>query len=127
MLKVLLLEDEEYIRTLQKLVTKPIIKAVRVRSGDDILRAESLSCEYLLLDAYRENEYGGSGKTFDWSVISKVSKPYFLAGGLNQDNAAGAVTRFHPYCIDVSSGVETNGWKDNDKIVDMITKVRSVR
>ncbi len=120
-------ESEKDILALQKLITKPVIKAVRVRDEKDILKAENLSCDYLLLDAYQEKEYGGSGKTFDWSVLRSmegIRKPFYLAGGINLENVMCAVSRFHPYCVDVSSGVETDGVKDPQKIRELITKVR---
>ncbi len=120
-------EDEAYITELRRHVKNPILKAVRVRSEEDILRAESLTSEYLLLDAYREGQYGGGGEVFDWTVILNVGRPYFLAGGINTDNVVDAISRVKPYGIDVSSGVEANGVKDRDKIIDMIKKVRSVR
>ena len=60
-------------------------------------------------------------------MITKVKKPYFLAGGINSDNVLSAIKQVNPYVIDVSSGVETDGFKDKNKIIDMITKVRSVK
>jgi len=118
-------EGEEYMKALKYHIPNQIIKAVRVRNTEDILHAIDLSCDFLLLDTYRENEYGGSGKTFDWSMISDISKPYFLAGGIHSDNVLQVINSYHPYCIDVSSGVETNGVKDAIKIKDIITKIRS--
>ena len=120
-------EDEAYLLELKKRISKPIIKAVRVRTVEDIEKANTLTCDFLLLDAYKEDEYGGSGITFDWSVIKGLRKPFFLAGGINTDNVDKAIALTRPYCIDVSSGVETSGYKDRNKVTDMITKVRSVR
>lgn len=120
-------EDEDYIKKLRESVTNPIMKAIRVRSTWDIIEAEHLSCDYLLLDTYKENQYGGSGEAFDWTVITKIEKPFFLAGGINNVNALDAIESSRPYGIDVSSGVETDGLKDFYKIDDIITKVRSVR
>lgn len=119
-------EDEVYITELKKKITNPIIKAVRVRNPEDIKAAEGENCEFLLFDAYKEGYYGGSGDAFDWTVISKVNKPYFLAGGINADNVLQAIAQVKPYAIDVSSGVETEGVKDRNKIIDIISKVRSV-
>ena len=118
-------EDEEYITNLKAKLSNPIIKAVRVRNHEDIANAQQLPVDYLLLDAYKEGLYGGSGDTFDWTMISKVQKPYFLAGGLNCDNIMHATNQVKPYAIDISSGVETDGYKDKNKIIDIITKVRS--
>ncbi len=120
-------EDEAYILELKRRITKPVIKAVRVRSTEDIKKAAAMTCDFLLLDAYKEEEYGGSGITFDWSVIKDLAKPFFLAGGIHTDNAAKAIKLTNPYCIDVSSGVETEGYKDKKKVSDLIAKVRSVR
>lgn len=120
-------EDEAYIRSLKEHINNPVIKAVRVRNRDDIAKACELSCDYLLLDSYKEGRYGGCGDTFDWSVISNVTKPFFLAGGLHSENVKQAVTQVRPYAVDVSSRVETDGIKDRNKIMDFIKKVRSVR
>jgi phosphoribosylanthranilate isomerase len=120
-------EDEEYISELQRYITNPIIKAVRVRQQQDIKAAESFDSDYLLFDTYAEDMYGGSGEAFDWSIISKAKKPYFLAGGLHVGNVLQAISLLKPYCVDVSSGVETDGIKDKGKIMDIISKVRSVK
>jgi phosphoribosylanthranilate isomerase len=117
-------EEQDYITYLKRHVRNPVIKAVRVRDSRDILQAAALSCEYLLFDTYQENKYGGSGKIFDWSLVFDMKKPYFLAGGIHSDNVIQAV-RCNPYCIDVSSGVETDGGKDPTKIKDIIEKIRN--
>lgn len=120
-------EDEDYVNHLRKEITNPIIRAVRVRSAWDINEAEKLNGDYLLLDAYKDNQYGGSGETFEWSVIKRMEKPFFLAGGIKPENVITAIKTSRPYCIDVSSGVEAEGLKDRNKIIDIVTKVRSVR
>jgi len=117
-------EDEGYIRKLKAHIPNKIIKAIRVRNTGDIEKAAELSCDYLLLDAYHERMYGGSGETFDWSVIPNIHKPYFLAGGINAGNILQAIEQCHPYCIDISSGAETDGHKDPRKIMDIVTKVK---
>jgi phosphoribosylanthranilate isomerase len=119
-------ENEDYIRKLRSSVINPIIKAVRVRAAEDITKASVIPYDYLLLDTYREEQYGGSGEAFDWSMITEVRKPFFLAGGIDIGNVIQAITIAQPYCIDVSSGVETDGRKDRTKIHDIVTKVRSV-
>lgn len=119
-------EDEEYIRKLRLEIPQKIVKAIRVKDCEDIKRASGFPCDYLLLDTYLEQEYGGSGKTFDWSVITEMKKPYFLAGGIHSENALQAMKQCQPYCIDISSGVETDGVKDAYKIIDIVTKIRSV-
>ena len=120
-------EDADYIKELKRYVPNKIIKAVRVITSEDIIRANEFHSDYLLLDAYHEEQYGGSGKTFDWSMISNISKPYFLAGGIDTNNILQAQIQCNPFCLDVSSGVETDGYKDANKIIDIVTKIRSVR
>lgn len=117
-------EDENYINLLKSKINVPVIKAVRVKNTEDILNGDKLSVDYLLLDTYIKNEYGGSGKVFDWSLIPQISKPYFLAGGLNTENILSA-KKVNAYCLDVSSGVETDGKKDKNKIIEIVKKVRS--
>ena len=116
-------EDEAYIRELKRQTAAPVIKAVRVRNGDDILMAEQLSCEYLLLDTYTKGQYGGSGRGFDWNLIPPLQKPFFLAGGISLENVHEA-QNCRPYCLDVSSAVETEGRKDPEKIRRMVEAVR---
>jgi phosphoribosylanthranilate isomerase len=119
-------ESEEYLLKLRSLVTNPVIKAVRVREAEDIKKASLIHCDYLLLDTYKEEQYGGSGEAFDWSMRTKLHRQFFLAGGIDLENISQAIMTMHPYCIDVSSGVETNGRKDPAKIYDIVTKVRSI-
>ena len=82
-----------------------IIKAVRVRSPEDVKRAVEFSCDYLLLDTWHEQHYGGTGNVFDWSLVPKTIKPFFLAGGINSANIAQAIEKLSPYAVDVSSGL----------------------
>jgi phosphoribosylanthranilate isomerase len=120
-------EDAEYIENLKKLVTKPIIKAIRLKTSQDILQAQTTASNFLLYDTYHDKEYGGTGIAFDWSIIPKTEKQIFLAGGISTENVVDAIKFVCPYCVDVSSSVETDGIKDNRKIVEFINKVRSVR
>jgi len=114
-------EDENYITDLSKSISCPIIKAVAVAHNIPVYPANA---DYLLFDT-ASTERGGTGKTFDWSLLSKHSGvSYFLAGGLNLENAADAVTSLQPYCVDVSSGVEANGLKDSEKIKKFVDIVR---
>ena len=116
-------EDEEYIKNLD--VDCEIWKAVRMRDGEDI--PDVKGADRLLLDKYTEKEYGGSGKTFDWSSVGtvKTDKPIILAGGLSKDNVRGGIKIFNPVCVDVSSSVETDGFKDEKKIKEFINTVRN--
>ncbi len=120
-------EDEEYIRSLRTMTNKVIIKAVRVKTSEDVIRAFGSEADYLLFDTYHKQQYGGSGIAFDWSMINKSVRKYFLAGGINEDNILEAVGNYQPYAVDISSGVETDGKKDPQKIRSMIEKVRSVK
>lgn len=112
-------EDEEYISRLRKLTGKPIIKAFRIESEEDIARAEKSSANHILLDSGM-----GTGKVFDWSLIQSIKRPYFLAGGLDCDNVGEAIKKLRPYAVDVSSGIETNGLKDKEKMAAFVAKVR---
>lgn len=107
-------EDREYIRTLN--VSCEIWKAVRVRSSEDIHRAEKLGCDRLLLDSFVKDAVGGTGVMADWDIIKNtdISLPYFLAGGIGKDNIAAAL-KICPN-IDLSGSVETDGVKDREKI-----------
>ncbi|MDO0822730.1 phosphoribosylanthranilate isomerase [Desulfosporosinus nitroreducens] len=119
-------ENATYIERLQKESGKPVIKAVRVRSREDIKAAERLNCNYLLLDAFSEKSAGGTGETFDWKVVDTVQKPFFLAGGLNSRNILQAMSAVKPFGVDISSGVETDGFKDRGKILEIVRLIRSV-
>ncbi len=112
-------EDESYINNLRNLTSKPIIKAFNIKSQDDVLNATRSSADYILLDKGQ-----GSGETFDWSLISSIDRPWFLAGGLGPDNLEEAIKTIRPYAVDLSSSVETNKVKDKDKISKVIDIVR---
>ena len=108
-------ESAAYIRRLRTMTATPVIYAVRVGTHEDIERVKPYSVEYFLLDTCTKDAYGGSGKTFDWSLIGAVGKPYFLAGGLNERNIIRAM-RPGAYALDLSSGIETDGVKDAEKM-----------
>ncbi len=119
-------EDENYINTIKQRTGKPIIKAVRVQSSQQVITAEKLPCDYLLLDTYRKEQYGGIGESFNWGLIPKtLSKPFFLAGGLNSENILQAENTVKPYCLDISTGIEENGFKSREKIEEIIKLIRS--
>lgn len=115
-------EDEEYIKRLQVLTHKLIIKAFRIETEDDAMAAENSSADYVLLDSGS----GGTGTVFHWKLIENIRRPYFLAGGLNVQNAGEAVRKLKPYGVDVSSGIETDGSKDREKMKAFVHAVRSV-
>ena len=106
-------EDETYLAELRKKTDKPLIRAFRIRSEEDAQQAQASTAEQILLDAG-----AGDGKTFE------VTRPYFLAGGLNPENAGEAVKKLKPYAVDVSSGIETEGYKDINKMRAFVRAVR---
>ena len=121
-------EDNDYIHRLCDMANIKkdcIIKAVRVKSAEDIKLAESYDCGYLLLDAYSDKAAGGSGETFDWTMIKNVTKPFFLAGGISAENVETAIKCVHPFAVDASSSMETDGFKDYDKMAQFVSKVRA--
>ena len=112
-------EDEEYIKKLRMLSGKPIIKAFLLKSEIDAERAEKSTADYILVDSGT-----GTGKSFDWELLKNISRPYFLAGGLCCENISQAITALDPYAVDVSSGIETNGCKDKNKMAAFVAAVR---
>lgn len=115
------LENEEYIKKLkQKSNYKlEIINAIEMSDEKDLLGYENSLADYLLLDSGK-----GSGKTFDWRLIRKdLKKEFFLAGGLNSKNISKAIEEFNPYAVDLSSSVETDGYKDELKIKEVMEEV----
>jgi len=108
---------------------RPYMKAIRVRSADDIHHAvqQFPDAKALLLDAYVENLPGGTGQAFDWRLIPQLSVPWVLAGGLNAINVADAIIQVQPFAVDISGGVEASkGIKDPQKIKEFIDEVRNV-
>lgn len=114
-------EDEAYMKRLREITDKPLIKAFRVEGGEDIAKAQESTADYVLLDS----QSGGTGIKFNWNLLSQMSRPYFLAGGLDGKTVREAVDRWHPFAVDVSSGIETGGCKDADKMRAFIEAVRN--
>ena len=112
-------EDEDYIRRLRTLTNMPIIKAFSIETAKDIEDAEHCTADYVLLDSG-----AGTGTTFDWTLIQNIRRPYFLAGGLSPDNVESAVNLLHPFAVDVSSGIETDGVKDRIKMTAFVAAAR---
>lgn len=119
-------ETENYIKNLKERIKQPIIKAVRVQSKEQVLYAKELPCDYLLFDTCKKGVYGGSGEIFDWNMIPELSKPFFLAGGLGSENILNAIDKCKPYAIDVSSGVEVEGQKDENKIREISRQIKEL-
>lgn len=107
----------------------PVIKAVRVKDADSLAGIGNYHVSALLLDAWNDQQYGGTGESFDWQLAKKLTDrfPLILAGGLTPDNVAQAIRVVNPYAVDVSSGVEESpGRKDHNKIREFIQQVRQV-
>ena len=114
-------ENEEYICGLKAVADMPVIKAVAVVNKGDVQKWAETSADYLLFDG----KNSGSGQSFDRDLIGKVEKPFFLAGGLCGKNIMAALEKVKPFAVDVSSGVETDGFKDPAKIREFIRMVRN--
>ena len=112
-------ESPEYIERIQVETGKPVIKAFRIHSETDVAAAEQTMADFIILDAGT-----GEGKTFDWALVEDFKKPYFLAGGLTPDNVTDAMRRLHPFALDVSTGIETDGLKDKQKMAAFAAAAR---
>jgi phosphoribosylanthranilate isomerase len=106
----------------------PVVHAIHVDPGmspEDLAdRIDRSPAEIVLLDTARAGAYGGTGATFDWDRVQRLSRPVLLAGGLHPGNIAQAIERVQPWGVDVSSGVETGGEKDRDKILEFVRRAR---
>ena len=112
-------ESEQYIEDLRRVIDCPVIKAFRIESEADIVSANNSSADYVLLDSG-----GGTGKVFDHSLLKNITRPYFLAGGLTPENAETAVKQLKSFAVDVSSSLETDGFKDKIKMTAFVNAVR---
>ncbi len=118
-------EDECYIWKLKQNIGCPVVKAVRVQNEESIRRAEGLGADMLLLDTYVKDVRGGSGQIFDLRCVPELAVPWYMAGGLTPENVAARLKEREPYGVDVSSGVETGGYKDMKKIEKFTAMVRA--
>lgn len=116
-------EDETTVRQLQAQTGLPVIRAFRISSPADI---KDTAADYRLFDTYDPSQYGGSGAAFNWELLNGVTGDFFLAGGLNSGNIEAAIHQVNPYCVDISSGVETDGLKDRDKIINIVDIIRKI-
>ncbi len=112
-------EPEETVARIRYITGKPVIQAFRVSGREDVERAMHSPADYLLFDNGK-----GTGRRFDWEALGAVERPFFLAGGIDPENIRDAMERFRPYCIDVSSGAETGGYKDPRKMRTLVEIVR---
>lgn len=113
-------EDTDYIRGLKSLTKAPLIKAFGLRSIHDLPAVERCPADLVLLDS----PGGGTGRLFDWQLLENIQRPYFLAGGLSAENVGEAIARLRPFGVDVSSGIETGGYKDREKMTAFAAAVR---
>ena len=119
-------EDEAFIQTLKERTNVEVWKAVQIRSAADAEAWIDSSADMLLFDAYHKDERGGTGEVFDWSCLDEFERPFMLAGGIDSTNVARAIRTVRPYGIDISSGIETEGVKDDEKIKAFTNIVRTI-
>ena len=116
-------EDADFIRRLRELTSAPIIKAAKIRTPEDIGRVQALGADYVLLD-----NGTGTGEMFDHSLLdgAEIRQPFFLAGGLTPENLRQAAESVRPYCVDLSSRVETDRLKDREKMLEAVRVIREL-
>ena len=119
-------EDEAFIQALKEKTDVEVWKAVQIRSAADAEAWIDSSADMLLFDAYHKDERGGTGEVFDWSCLDEFERPFMLAGGIDVTNVARAIRTVRPYGIDISSGIETDGVKDDEKIKAFTNIVRTI-
>lgn len=119
-------EDESFIQILKEQSNVEVWKAVQVRSAADAEKWIDSSADMLLFDAYHKDERGGTGEVFDWSSLDEFERPFMLAGGIDSTNVVRAIRTVRPYGLDISSGIETNGVKDDEKMKAFTNIVRTV-
>ena len=112
-------EDGAYLKCLRTLTDRPLLQAFRIKGEEDLRRAEGSSADGILLDAG-----AGDGTVFDWQLLRNWQRPCFLAGGLEPGNVREAIRMLRPFGVDVSSGIETDGRKDPEKMKAFVTAVR---
>ena len=115
-------ENGEIIHTIQSKAQVPVIKAVSVRSKEDVRSAVLSPADYLLFDCGE----GGTGQTFDWNLLEDIPRSYFMAGGIGTHNMDEVLRRFSPFARDVNSSVETDGQKDGKKILAAVRMLRTL-
>ena len=119
-------EDEAFIQSLKERTNVEVWNAIQIRSAADAEAWIDSSADMLLFDAYHKDERGGTGDVFDWSCLDTFERPFMLAGGIDSTNVARAIRTVRPYGIDISSGIETNGVKDDEKITAFTKIVKSI-
>ncbi|URZ03446.1 phosphoribosylanthranilate isomerase [Clostridium felsineum] len=121
-------EDSKYIEKLRGI---NVWKAVNISSKEDRDKLKNYEVSGFIVDSIDGANRGGNGRVFDWKLLkeyeSNIKKPIIVAGGLNIDNVNECIKTLNPFCVDVSSGVETDGFKDEEKIKKFILKVRNFK
>ena len=126
-------ETSEYITELKQQISNPIIKAVRVQNAQQVKEEQQQEADFMLFDTYKKGVYGGSGERFSLSILEESlkneesAKPFFVAGGLAPENIKEVLGDVACYCVDVSTGVETDGSKDEKKVREFIERVRGIQ
>lgn len=113
-------EDDAYIHSLRNVSDCPIIKAFRIETREDIEAVNRSPADFVLLDSG-----GGTGRPFDWSLLRHIRRDYFLAGGLTPENVGDAISTLHPFAVDASSSLETDGVKSPAKMSAFVCAVRN--
>jgi phosphoribosylanthranilate isomerase len=119
-------ETQDYVDNFKNFT---VWKAIRIKDKEDLEKTKEFRVNSFVFDTLTKKEYGGTGKTFNWEVLKgfELNVPIILAGGLNENNVEEAIKIVNPYGVDVSSGVETEGYKDFKKMKSFIEKVRGIR
>ena len=112
-------ESEEYVEYIKRTLDRPVIKAYKASEKGALERAANSNADYVMIDSG-----AGSGKKFDWNILKDFKRDYFLAGGLDPESVGEAISLLEPFAVDVSSGVETDGIKDEEKIAKFIKAVK---
>lgn len=116
-------ETNENIKEIKEKIGLPIIKALKADENLEF-NIQNTIADYVLIDSFSTNKFGGTGITFDYGLIPNTDKKFFLAGGLNIDNIDNAI-KMKPYCLDINSGVEIEGKKDRSKIIEIVKKIKN--
>lgn len=122
------LHGDEGQDVIDALAPTPVIKAITLKTNYDLLKIQSLQPAFFLFDAPGLKYHGGSGQSFDWTLLENFNQcktPYFIAGGLHSENVLQAIEQTKPYAVDVSSGVELDGIKNNGKIKQFLSTIKS--
>ena len=115
-------EEEDYIEKIQNMTGKPVIKAFSIKTPEDVQRALRSPADYILLD----QGAGGTGESFDWTLVPPIRRPFFLAGGIGPGNIRSAIGTLHPWAVDMSSSLETEGKKDPEKLRQIVRMLKQI-